>query len=146
MKNRILNATDDAVVTPISSLIDIVFLLIIFFVVTSAIEKEALDETIKLAETHFVSPISKNDPRTITVNIKKLDELRSEINIGKVPLSVGTLSNILKTTRNNYGSDVPVVIRASGDLQYSDIDRVISVITDAGLTRIRLSLRDVGDR
>jgi len=136
---------DESIETPIASLIDIVFLLIIFFVVTSAMEKEALDESITLAESYFVSPVTKKDPRTITVNIKKISDYKAEINIGKVPLSLKTLSNILKTTARNYGNDVPVVIRASGDIAYKEVDKVVSRVTEAGLNQIKLSSRDMGE-
>jgi biopolymer transport protein ExbD len=129
---------------PLASLIDIVFLLIIFFVVTSAIDKEALDESVRLAETYFVNPVRKRDPRTVTVNIKKINERETEVNIGQIPLSLKTLASVLAKTRASYGNDVPVVIRSDGQVQYREVDKVMKIIGEAGLYRIKLSARDQG--
>ncbi len=136
---------DEPIETPIASLIDIVFLLIIFFVVTSAIDQEAVDESIKLAESRHMDPVDKRDPRTITINLKQLSDDRSQVNIGSIPLSHQALSAILTNTSKKHGDDVPVVIRADGDLSFSAVDDVMSVVTAAGLHRIRLAARDVGN-
>lgn len=144
MGNKFSRSEDDSIETPIASLIDIVFLLIIFFVVTSAIENDALDQTIDLAESFFINPVLKKDPRTIIINIKKLNESQSEINIGGIPLSLTTLKSVLRDTAQKFGDDVPIVIRASADLQFSTINLVMESVTEAGLHRIKLSSRDKG--
>ncbi len=144
MRNKFSRSSTDSIETPIASLIDIVFLLIIFFVVTSAIENDTLDQTIHLAESFFINPVSKKDPRTIIINIRKLDENHSEINIGGIPLSLATLKSVLRDTAEKFGDDVPIIIRASADLQFSTINLVMESVTEAGLYRIRLSSRDKG--
>jgi len=48
---------------PIESMIDIIFLLIIFFVVTASMEKEIQDESIKLTNAPHGKPVKKKDPR-----------------------------------------------------------------------------------
>ena len=128
--------------TPIASLIDIVFLLIIFFVVTSEIEKDAVDESINLAETNHIDPVTKKDPRTITINLKRIKENRTLLKIATVPLSLTDLTAILKNTIVTYGNTVPVVLRADGDISYSEINRVIDTVTQAGLFRVKLASRD----
>ena len=65
---------DEKVETPITSMIDVVFLLIIFFVVTSAIDQEAVDTSIVLAKSYYVPPPEKRDPRTVTVNVKYIND------------------------------------------------------------------------
>ena len=45
------SADQQAAETPISSLIDVVFLLIMFFVATASVEKEGFDDTVMLAES-----------------------------------------------------------------------------------------------
>ena len=135
--------TSDNIETPIASLIDIVFLLIIFFVVTSEIEKDAVDETVTLAESNYIDPVTKKDPRTITINMKRTNAKNSLLKIATVPLSLSDLSSILRNTIASHGNSVPVVIRADGDIQYSEINRVIDTITGTGLFRIKLASRDV---
>ena len=129
---------------PIASLIDIVFLLIIFFVVTTEFDKEIIDDSISLAESFYVNPTTKRDPRTITINIKKIDDKRSAINIATIPLSLKKLSGILKKAYSDFGSDIPVVLRADGDIRYGEIDKIIEVITESGLHKVKLSSRDMG--
>ena len=43
-------SSEDTLETPITQMIDIVFLLIIFFVVTASVDKDLVDDTISLAQ------------------------------------------------------------------------------------------------
>ena len=47
---------EHSVSIPISSLIDVVFLLIVFFIVTANLEAEIVDEQVKLADSYYVKP------------------------------------------------------------------------------------------
>ena len=67
-KTRLM--TEEAASVPISSMIDIVFLLIIFFIVTATLDKDLQDESVLLADAPNGRPVVKQDPRTITVNLR----------------------------------------------------------------------------
>lgn len=143
MKMRI----EEKIETPIMSMIDVVFLLIIFFVVTSAIEKEAVDETIKLAKSYHVPPPTGKDPRQVTVNVKKISDDKYEYSIaGSMGLGLPQLHSELARTVQKTGNDFPVIIRASGDAPYERIDEVIAIVGKAGLYRVSLSSEDSGKR
>jgi len=120
---------------PISSLIDVVFLLIIFFVVTATIEKAIVDESIRLAHASNSKPVAEEDPRSIIVNMNK----SGAINIAMQPCSLRQLQNILTATSQKHGNSVPVVIRADKETRYKQIDKVMEVIGKAGLYKIKIS-------
>mgnify|MGYP002641618815 CR=1 FL=1 len=125
----------EAVETPIASLIDVVFLLIIFFVVTAAVEKDVVDETIKLAQAKNVPAVERKDPRTVTINLQK----SGSINIALQTMSLRQLQTILTATRATSGSSVPVVIRSDTETYYSEVDKVMKAIGETGLYRVKLS-------
>jgi biopolymer transport protein ExbD len=121
--------------TPIASLIDVVFLLIIFFVVTASIERDIVDTTIRLAQARDVPAVEKKDPNTITVNVRR----NGAINIALQPLTLTQLQQILTATVQEYGNNVPILIRADQDTLYHEIDKVMNVIGKSGLYRVRLA-------
>jgi biopolymer transport protein ExbD len=131
MKHR----PQESVETPIASLIDVVFLLIIFFVVTAAVEKDITDETIKLAQAKHVMPVESKPKNTITINVRK----DGEVNIALQPMSPKALQNILTATRERVGNSVPIVIRGDDKTVYREIDRIMDVIGKSGLYRVSLA-------
>lgn len=126
---------EQALETPIASLIDVVFLLIIFFVVTAAVEKDVVDESIRLAQADYVPAVDKKDPRTITINLSR----NGRVNIALQPLSLTGLQQILTATRAKSGNTVPIVIRADAKTLFKEVDRVMETIGKAGLYRVQLS-------
>ncbi len=140
---------DDTVEVPLSALIDIVFLLIIFFVVTASMQKEVVDYQIRLAKSYFVKPPDKLDPRTFIVNIrheKLLDKNKRELpqfatlqpvfSIRGVNYTPDAIKIRMMRARERFGEDMPVVIRASAGVKYAHIDRVNGIVLDAGLYRV----------
>ncbi|MEA2011767.1 MAG: biopolymer transporter ExbD [Verrucomicrobiota bacterium] len=126
---------DDSIEPPVSSLIDVVFLLIIFFIVTANMDEEVLDMTIKLAQAKYVDPVKKKDPRAISINVKA----SGDINIATQPLSLTDLHHILASTVNQVGNDVPIVVRADALTKFNEIDKIIEIVGKSGLYRIKLS-------
>ena len=61
---------DEKMAVPISPLIDVIFLLIIFFVVTTTLEKEVRDNAVKLAESSYLDP-DAIIALTVVVNIAR---------------------------------------------------------------------------
>ena len=142
MKRR----AEEHIETPIMSIIDVVFLLIIFFVVTSAIEKEAVDETIKLAKSYHVPPPTGKDPRQVTVNVRRNDDDTYTYSIAGTGLGLPQLQGVLSDSVRRHGNDFPVIIRASGNAPYERIDEVVAIVGKAGLYRVSLSAQDSGKR
>lgn len=132
---------DDSLATPISSLIDVVFLLIIFFVVTASVEKDVVDESIRLAQAKYVQAVDKKDPRTVTINVTR----SGSINIALQTINVTQLQQILTATREQSGNSVPIVIRSDGRTLYEHIDNVVQAIGKTGLYRVKISAVATGE-
>ncbi len=131
--------TDDSIETPITSMIDVVFLLIIFFVVTASIDKEIVDESIQLARAKYTDAVEKKDPRTITINV---DEDGS-MNISMWRVNQTQLTQQLQAAYAKYGNSVPIVIRGDRDALYENVEKVMESVGKAGLWRVQLSARSV---
>ncbi len=121
--------------TPVASLIDVVFLLIIFFVVTATIDRDVVDDTVRLAQARFSPAVDKKDPRTITINVRS----NGRVNIALQPLTLTQLQQILTATVAESGNQVPILVRADRNTIYHEIDKVMEVIGNAGLYRVRLA-------
>ena len=118
-----------------TSMIDVVFQLIIFFVTTIDMENKALETKVQMAMSPHGPVEEKKDPRTVVVDVEK----DGTIKINKVKLSEGQLLAILKNARIATGPTTPVVIRGDQDVLHEDIHRVMAVIGKAGLWKIRFA-------
>jgi biopolymer transport protein ExbD len=132
---------EQALETPVASLIDVVFQLIIFFVVTAAVDRDIVDESIHLAQAKYVVALEKTDPRAVTINVDK----DGAVNIAMQPLNLLQLQQILSATRAQSGNSVPIVIRADGTALYRHVDGVAQAVGKAGLYRVQLSAVATGD-
>jgi biopolymer transport protein ExbD len=118
---------------PISAMIDITFLLIIFFVVTAAMDKEVEDEAIILSKAPHGKPLAKKDPRGIVINVRKT----GEININAVEKTMSEITASLTVAALKWGNDMPIIIRGDKDVQHYHIKKVMEAITKTGLYKIR---------
>ncbi len=124
---------------PLSALIDIVFLLIIFFVITANMQKQVVDYNIKLAASYFVEPPDEIDPRTFIINVRKQENGPPVYSVNGTDYQLSAVGRLLLRSRERLGETVPVLIRASGDIKYREIDQVNKLIHNAGLYRVRHS-------
>jgi len=124
----------DSVETPVSSLIDVVFLLIIFFVVTASFDAEIVDSSIELARAEHVAAVEKKDPMSVTINVRS-DGTYTMMN---QPKSLNQISNILNSVRQR-NNDVPIIIRADGSVRYGVVADLQDAITAVGFYKVRLA-------
>ncbi len=137
-----MRTRDDSVLeTPVSALIDVVFQLIIFFVVTAAVDKDVVDESFRLAQAKHVAAIEKHDPRTVTVNV----DAEGGVNVALQPLNLAQLQQVLAATRAQSGDSVPIVVRADGTALYRHVDGVMQAVGKAGMYRVKLAAVAVGE-
>lgn len=125
----------DSVETPVASLIDVVFLLIIFFVVTAAVEKDVVDDTIRLAQAKHAAAAETRNPRTVIINVRA----DGTANIAKQPFSDRQLEQLLIGLRKSIGEDVPILIRADGNTRYEHVSRINDIITESGFYKTQLA-------
>jgi len=121
--------------TPVASLIDVVFLLIIFFLVTAAKQEQIMDETIQLARAQHIQPQGDIDPRTIIINVTE----EGRYNISRRQMSLRHIQNHLANVYNQYGKGVPILIRADANTEYRYVADLQDRITDTGFYRVSLA-------
>ena len=127
--------SDESLDTPMTQMMDIVFLLIIFFVVTASVDKDVVDESINLAQAKNAPAVETVDPRAITINLTS----DGKVNIALRPMSsMQTLYNFLVNMRTQSGNSLPVLIRCDAKTRYKDIGNVMDTAAKAGLYRVRL--------
>ena len=117
-------------------MIDVVFQMIIFFVCTVQLEKEAISEFIMLPDSpHGPMVAEAKDPRTITIEVDD----RGRIFIARTRLSEAKLRKVLTKTvidYGKYGPSIPIRIRADGGAEHAYVKRVLDACTSAGLHKI----------
>ena len=121
--------------TPVSSLIDVVFLLIIFFVVTASMEEEIIDTSISLAQAENVEAVEKKNPLAVTVNVTE----KGKMNIATIPTTPRSLQQMLTSQRARLGNSFPVVIRAANKTRFMHVDRVMDSVKKSGLYKVKIS-------
>jgi len=137
MSQRNRPVTEEAASVPISSMIDIVFLLIIFFIVTATLDKDLQDETILLADAPNGRPVVKQDPRTITINLRK----DGTMNVAGRTVSPPELTALLENAKKASPGDlsIPIVIRGDRRVQFGHAAELMDAITKTGLYKVSLT-------
>lgn len=123
----------------IATMIDIIFLLIMFFVVTASLDKEIQDEMVDLTNAPHGKPLKKKDPRSVTINVRS----NGQINVGGQLISMGTLSDILTNQAAKFGNDIPIIIRGDRDVQHGYIKKVMDAVTTTKLYRVKFQAEKI---
>ena len=134
-KTRLM--TEEAASVPISSMIDIVFLLIIFFIVTATLEKDLQDESVLLADAPNGRPVVKQDPRTIIINLRMDGSMTIGGRVMTGPQLTALLEDVKRTTPDP--KSIPIVIRGDRQVQYHYGSKVLDAIKAAELSHVSLA-------
>ena len=116
-------------------MIDVVFQLIIFFVVTAAMQNKAMETNVRMAMAPNGPVEQVKDPRTVMVDVVE----DGTIQIMKTRISEGQLLTILNNARKTSGQSTPVVIRGDLLTKHEAIKRVMDICGKAGLWKIRFA-------
>ena len=116
-------------------MIDVVFQLIIFFVVTAAMQDKAMETNVRMAMAPNGPVETVKDPRTVLVDVTE----DGTIQIMKTRISEGQLLTILNNARKTAGQSTPVVIRGDMGTKHEAIKRVMDICGKAGLWKIRFA-------
>ena len=122
----------DSQMTP---MIDVVFQLIIFFVVTAAMQDKAMETNVLMAMAPNGPVETVKDPRTVTVDVVA----DGTIQIMKSRISEGQLLTVLNNARKTSGQSTPIVIRGDLTTKHEAIKRVMDICGKAGLWKIRFA-------
>lgn len=122
----------------LTPLIDVVFLLLIFFLVTSKFEEE--DErrlNIVLPSATSASPMV-NRPREIVVDI----DARGNIYLRSQPTTLDELRETLTAAAANNPVNQAVVIRADAGTSFQPVVTVMDLCNEAGIADYSVSTRE----
>jgi biopolymer transport protein ExbD len=120
---------------PMTPMIDIVFQLIIFFVLTAANDPAKLEQDIKLGEVPNAPEVIDRPIGTVHVQIKQ----NGAVMIGPAVFSHQALSYQMKNMVAQFGQNVPVVIHADERVKHSHVSKVMNILAGAGLWQMNLS-------
>lgn len=125
----------DETAMDMTPMIDMVFQLMIFFLVTIKMDQDQINQDIKLAMAPNGPAIEEKDPRTITIEVDR----RGKISIGGVRMSDKHLYGILRNAVNQQGYGIPVLVRGDSKTRHEDVRAVMDVCSSVGLWRIRFA-------
>ncbi len=134
-KRQVHFETSEVNMTP---MIDVVFQLIIFFVVTLKMSKEFNKEIILEDSKNGETITQENSPvQTLTIEVARRTLLnpRGRVSINNATLSTDQLKNILLARQKKFGS-FPVLIRADYRALHEDVKRVMDTCTAVGCWKV----------
>lgn len=115
----------------IVSLIDILAILLIFFIVTTTFRKNQLQLQINLPESKTAeqAPAEKTDPAVLRV--KSADQ----ITLDEKPVTLEALAQTLKTLRERAPSR-PIAMQADREAPFGVVVKVLDALRDAGIRNV----------
>jgi biopolymer transport protein ExbD len=112
-------------------MIDVVFQLIIFFVVTLKMVKDVNEEIVLEDGRH--GPIIKEMPsQTLEIEVDK----KGLISIHNAKMTQSDLYTILVNRVNRFGNNFPILIRADRDTRHNRVKEVMDLCTRAGVWKL----------
>ncbi len=119
-------------------MIDVVFQLIIFFVVTLKLTKD-YNKDIKLEDGKNGETITaENSPvQTLTIELSRRSKLfpHGRISINNAQLNTAMLADIIRQRYKKFGS-FPVLIRADKRARHEDVKRIMDICTQNGVWKV----------
>ncbi len=116
-------------------MIDVVFQLIIFFIVTIAMQNQQLEMDLRMALAPHGRAVEKKDPRTITIDVDD----QGRVYIARSRMTLPALRSFMRGQVARHTQSLPVVIRADALVRHDDVRRVIDACSQAGLWKIKFS-------
>jgi len=132
MATHVKKKISEGCATDMTPMIDVVFQLIIFFIVTLKMDEKNPD--IKLDDAPNAPIIKNQNPLTTEIEVDR----RGRITMNNAPFSKKALSSYLRSKFKQYG-EYPILIRGDYRSKHTDIRGVMDLCTEAGLWRINFA-------
>lgn len=138
---RLKIETDTNVEMDMTPIIDVVFNLVIFFMLTANMSQQAV-ETLKLPKATEADTKAKADPLRLIVNINS----KGEVKVAGQLMNDNALIPLLKIEAdqerdptNPKLSNKAVLIRADQSTVYDDVQKVMQLCTQVGIWKIEFA-------
>ena len=114
-------------------MIDVVFQLIIFFVVTLKMSDDK-DTTIKLEDGKHGIVLTQEElpPSQLTIDVART----GRVSISNITLTDQMLAAKIKERKNKYGAEFPCMIRADYRTQHKHVARVMNICAAVGVWKL----------
>ncbi|MCM8543330.1 MAG: biopolymer transporter ExbD [Lentisphaeraceae bacterium] len=119
---------------PISPMIDIIFLMIFFFVVSFTMD-QGLNETIDLVKVNNIKP-QDLPPNKVFISVNETGDIL--LDNGSLA-SEQRLKNYLTNVLATWGKSTKFVIRADKDVLHRDLDTALQRLKESGAKNIVIS-------
>jgi len=133
--------TDDllklAFVAPMA---DIGFLLIIFFIVTSDLERDATDEQIILPTVRHDKPIRLKRADQLTINVRK----NGDMTVSGEPITREDLALLVGEIQKKWGTAYAVIIRGDRETEFSQTNQIVKILGKSGFTNVSFCVEIAG--
>ena len=129
---------EDSVEVNLTPLIDVVFLLLIFFMVSTTFDRHAKLK-VSLPEASTKATQQQNDPLVLSIDAKGnyfLNE-RQIVNQQLSTLKQAILKTLSETNANI--EDVSLVLRADANTQHQSVVRAMDAASQLGLTKLSIA-------
>lgn len=123
----------------IAPLIDVVFLLIIFFMIVSQMVHAEIEE-VNLPTAESGDPVDEAQPGRIIVNVRDGGEL---VIAGRVHTQETFAELLAEEVRMRRAENVSVLIRGDSKAPWEAVGRVMRACAQRGVSRVRVAVRDV---
>lgn len=138
MRFRLLESEDGQGV-PLTPMIDVMFILIIFFLVTAAYSEMESEMDIALPHAREAHPVDRG-PRDIVVNITR----DGVIVVNREPMSPAALLSALRRLAE-IDRDQGVIIRADGQSLHEHVIHVMDLCRQAGIVNVSFPVVQIRD-
>ncbi|MEI8311436.1 MAG: biopolymer transporter ExbD [Verrucomicrobiota bacterium] len=115
----------------IVSLIDILAILLIFFIVSTTFRKEQPRLQINLPESQSAEVVAAEKSEPLILRVKSADE----ITLGAEPVAIGSLADALKAAKKS-SPDRPIAMQADREAPFGVVVKVLDALKQAGVKNI----------
>lgn len=115
----------------IVSLIDILAILLIFFIVSTTFRKEQPRLQINLPESQSAEVVSAEKSEPLVLRVKSADE----ITLGADPVTIGGLADALKSAKKS-SPDRLIAMQADREAPFGVVVKVLDALKQAGVRNI----------
>jgi biopolymer transport protein ExbD len=128
----------------LTAMIDVVFQLIIFFVATTSLQSQAIEDRVKLAMAPHGKEVKAKVANEVVISVRSDGAMA----FGNGPrFDRPTLTAILKKIRADSGGTPSVVIRADGSVIHEYVKNAMDACTDSGVWKIKFqALKEQGKK
>ena len=114
-------------------MIDIVFQLIIFFILTINLNEDIIDPTLQLGDSPEGPEIKEVPPGTVTIEV----DYGGNLKINQAVYSFSQLSSVMRNVANNRGDQTEVMIRGDRRASHEAVRQAMDACAAAGLWKIK---------